>query len=60
LTRPSRLTLVLALLAFACGALSIACLGLAAGRSADHHRLECYRSFAEEDLVADSKCERAP
>lgn len=51
---------MLALLAFACGALSIACLGLAAGRSADHHRLECYRSFAEEDLVADSKCERAP
>jgi hypothetical protein len=41
----------LAALAFACGA-------LAAGWRADHRRLECYRSFADEDLTADRKCER--
>jgi hypothetical protein len=43
---------ILALLAFTAGALAV-------GRRLDQRRLDCYREFADEQLVADSKCERA-
>jgi hypothetical protein len=50
--RRDRLLLVgFALLAFACGALAV-------GWRADHRRVQCYRDFAEEDLVADARCAR--
>jgi hypothetical protein len=45
------LGLILALLAFSAGALAV-------GWRLDQRRLECYREFADEQLVADSKCER--
>jgi hypothetical protein len=49
--RRNALVVALALLAFACGALAV-------GWRTDHRRLECYRGFAEEDLTADTGCER--
>jgi hypothetical protein len=49
--RPRRLgLLLLATLAFALGALAV-------GWRLDHLRVTCYRDFADEQLVADSKCE---
>ena len=48
-----RLVALVAALAFAAGILAV-------GWRLDHLRVACYRDFAEEDLVADSKCEHLP
>jgi hypothetical protein len=41
----------MAALGFAAGVLAV-------GWRSDHLRLGCYREFADEQLVADAKCER--
>jgi hypothetical protein len=51
LKTPSWLGLILALLAFSAGALAV-------GWRLDQRRLDCYRDFADEQLIADPKCER--
>ncbi|HEY1926644.1 MAG TPA: hypothetical protein VGG92_04195 [Caulobacteraceae bacterium] len=48
--RPRLLQAVLAALAFAAGVLAV-------GWRLDHQRVACYRDQAEEQLVADTKCE---
>jgi hypothetical protein len=51
LKRSQGFALVLAILMFACGALAV-------GWRLDRQKLDCYRDLAEEQLVADQKCER--
>ncbi|MGH6911918.1 MAG: hypothetical protein ACREE0_11335 [Phenylobacterium sp.] len=51
LTTPLWLGLILVLPAFSAGVQAV-------GWRLDQRRLSCYREFADEQLVADSKCER--